>query len=85
MKTDYEKEVLALRLSVPLFLRLFEYAKEESPSDVDLHWITERLIDLSDNGYTLTMAHYNKIVPSERLVTVEVKPGQKIEIESETD
>ena len=61
-----------LRLNVPLFLRLLEYSRESGTSDVDLHWITERAIDLSRHGYTLTMAHYSKIVPEARTVTIDL-------------
>ncbi len=61
-----------LHLNVPLFLRLLEYSRESGTSDVDLHWITERAIDLSRHGYTLTMAHYSKIVPDARTVTIDL-------------
>lgn len=81
MKQDYKTEALCAKLSIPLLLRLMEYAKEESPSDIDLHWIVERVIEHSDCNYTLTMAHYQKLIPDERLVTVEVGPGQKVEVE----
>jgi hypothetical protein len=63
-----------LHLNVPLFLKLLEYAREDSFSDEDLHWITERAINLTNHGYTLTMAHYLKIVPESRTVTVDLPP-----------
>lgn len=61
-----------LHINVPLFLKLLEYAREDSFSDEDLHWITERAISLTNHGYTLTMAHYLKIVPESRTVTVDL-------------
>lgn len=82
MNDDYKTEVNCVRLSIPLLTRLLEYAREESPSDVDLHYILERAIDHNDCNYTLTMAHYSKLIPDSRLVTVELEPGQKIEVEN---
>jgi hypothetical protein len=81
MKTDYKNEIAGVKLSVPLLIRLLEYAREESPSDVDLHWVAERVIECSEHNYSLSMAHYTKLVPDERLVVVELQPGQKIEVE----
>lgn len=81
MNNDYKTEALCVRLSIPLLIRLLEYAREDSTSDVDLHWIVERIIEHNDLNYALTMAHYLKLVPESRLVTVEVQPGQKIEVE----
>lgn len=82
MNDDYKTEAVCIRLSIPLLIRLLEYAREESPSDVDLHWIVERIIEHNDLNYTLTMAHYLRLVPEERMVVVELEPGQKIEVES---
>lgn len=81
MNDDYKNEVACVKLTVPLLTRLLEYAREDSPSDVDLHWILERVMEHSDCNYTLSMAHYTKLVPDSRLVTVEVGPGQKVEVE----
>ncbi len=72
MNSSYTTEHSTIRLSIPLLTRLLEYAREESPSDVDLHWILERIIDVNDIGYVLTMSHYDRLIPSSRLVTVEV-------------
>lgn len=81
MHDDYQTESVCAKLSIPLLIRLLEYAREESVSDIDLHWVVERIIELTDHNYWLTMAHYQKIVPDERLVTVQLEPGQKIEVE----
>jgi hypothetical protein len=72
MTDDYKTEAIYIRLSIPLLARLLEYAREDSPSDIDLHWILERVINLNEANYTLTMAHYSKLVPDERVITVEL-------------
>ena len=71
MNNDYTTETLAIRLSIPLLTRLLEYAREESPSDIDLHWILERTIASNELGETLTMAHYEKLVPPSETATVD--------------
>jgi hypothetical protein len=48
-------------LDVPLLLRMLEYAKEDAKSDLDLHDVTERMIELAKSG-TLSMQHYENIV-----------------------
>lgn len=71
-----------VKLSYPLLMKLLEYAHESSSGDADLHWILERIIKHGADGTTLTMEHYSDLIPESRLVTVEVKPGQKLEVES---
>ena len=57
-----ENEEDVLKLNVPLMIRLLEWAREDAFTDVELHRITERLIDLSEEGATLTMSDYPEIV-----------------------
>lgn len=83
-KTSQKTSSECAKLSYPLLMRLLEYA-HESPSDVDLHWILERIIQHGADGTTLTMEHYKELVPDSRLVTVEVGPGQKVEVEDIND
>lgn len=52
-----------IRLDIPLFIRLLEYAREDAKTDVDLHNVSERVINLSSSGETLTMDDYDSIVP----------------------
>ncbi len=54
-----------ISLDVPLLIRLLEYAREDAQTDMDLHNVAERLIDMSSEGETLTMSHYDSIVGSE--------------------
>ena len=51
-----------IKLDVPLFIRLLEFAREDAQADVDLHFLADNAIRLSTEGETLTMDHYNDIV-----------------------
>jgi hypothetical protein len=51
-----------IKLDVPLFIRLLEYAREDAKTDMDLHNVAEKIIELSASGATLTMTDYDKIV-----------------------
>jgi hypothetical protein len=63
---DYENEIEneedVIKLNVPLMIRLLEYAREDAEHDVDLHFIVENLIDLSEDGSVLEMENYPEIV-----------------------
>lgn len=65
---EKENEEDVLKLNVPLMIRLLEWAREEAWRDVELHVITERLIELSEAGDTLTMSEYPEIVHQEKEV-----------------
>jgi len=58
--SDNPKDVISV--DVPLFIRLLEYAKEDAETDMDLHTVTESLIELSKEGRVLSMEDYSKIV-----------------------
>ena len=50
-------------LDIPLLIRLFEYAREDAKTDMDLHNVAENLIKLSsESGKTLSMADYDAII-----------------------
>ena len=51
-----------IKLDVPLFIRLLEYAREDAQTDMDLHDVAENIISLSETGKTLTMSDYDMIV-----------------------
>jgi hypothetical protein len=61
-KNTTENPQDVLKLNVPLFIRLIEYAREDAETDMDLHDVTERLIKLSLKGELLTMDDYDSIV-----------------------
>ena len=46
---------------IPLFIRLLEYAREDSKTDIDLHFIAEAVAEGSRNG-TLGMQSYDSII-----------------------
>lgn len=53
----------AIKMDVPLFIRMLEYAREDAKTDMDLHVVTEKLVGLMTNdNTTLTMDNYNHIV-----------------------
>jgi hypothetical protein len=54
-----------ITLDVPLFIRLLEYAREDAKTDVDLHNVAEKAIELSLTGNILTMTDYDQIIDSE--------------------
>lgn len=51
-----------IKVDVPLFIRLLEYAHEDAKTDMDLHNITENIVKLSSKGDVLGMDSYNQIV-----------------------
>jgi hypothetical protein len=53
-----------IKLDVPLFIRLLEYAREDAKDDMDLHRVAENVISLSSIGETLGMIDYENIVGS---------------------
>ena len=55
-------------MDIPLLIRLLEYAREDAKTDMDLHNVTEKLIDLSETGDVLTMDHYDAIVGEQKML-----------------
>lgn len=50
-----------IKVDVPLLIRLLEYAREDAKTDMDLHNVAERLINLSSGGEVLGMSQYDAI------------------------
>lgn len=50
-------------MTLPLFIRLLEYAKEDAKADIDLHQIAERASKL---GGLLDSDSYSKLVPQDK-------------------
>ena len=72
-------------MDIPLLLRIMEYSKEDAKTDMDLHRVVEKLVELSGSGQTLNMNHYNDIVndvhegdaPAEKLIKdIEYHPDE---------
>ena len=51
-----------ITMDVPLFLRMMEYAKEDAKTDMDLHDVTERAIELMQSHDWLCMENYHELV-----------------------
>jgi len=51
-----------IKLDIPLFIRLLEYAREDAQADADLHFLADNAIRLSAEGEVLNMDHYDQIV-----------------------
>lgn len=56
------EEDYAVALSVPLLLRLLEFAREDANSDLDLHFIAENVVKVGDHKSHLTMKDYDEIL-----------------------
>ena len=65
-KIDQVKENLnpidSIKMDVPLFIRMLEYAREDAKTDIDLHDVTEKIIGMAKEGRILTIKDYNKIM-----------------------
>lgn len=49
-------------VDVPLLIRLMEYSREDASNDVDLHNVATKMVELSQEGRTLSMDDYEAIV-----------------------
>jgi hypothetical protein len=65
-----------IKVDVPLFIRLLEYAREDAKTDMDLHDVAENIIRLSETGKTLSMSDYDSIVGSTEEELAEVRLWQ---------
>lgn len=60
---EQEEGVLHLEISIPLFIRIIEFVREEPLDDIALHKITENMIRLQQNGVmVLGMDNYQEII-----------------------
>ena len=53
-----------ITVDVPLFIRLLEFAREDSTDDMQLHSVAEKLIEMCQDGDIMTMEQYDEIVNS---------------------
>jgi hypothetical protein len=51
-----------IQLDVPLFIRLLEYAREDAQTDMQLHDVAERILNVCASGRIASMRHYKRIV-----------------------
>jgi hypothetical protein len=53
-----------VKMDVPLLIRIMEFSREDAKTDMELHDVVERLIELGKTGDTLTMQDYQDAVAS---------------------
>jgi hypothetical protein len=70
-----------IKLDVPLFIRLLEYAREDAKTDMDLHQVADRIIELATTGKALTMDQYDAIMGQP--VDEDKKDSDKYDLETE--
>ena len=51
-----------IKMDIPLFIRMMEYAREDAKNDMDLHNVTEKAVSLASDGRVLTMKDYNNMM-----------------------
>ena len=69
-----------IAVDVPLFIRLLEYAREDSENDLDLHDVAERAIEAVKMRGVLSMDDYETLVPpKEELDEKMLVPKDKID------
>ena len=57
-----ENKMDVISVDVPLFIRLLEFAREDSTDDMQLHDIAEKLIEMCADGDIAQMDQYDEIV-----------------------
>jgi len=66
MKEEEHNPEDVVHLDIPLFIRLLEYAREDAKTDMDLHNLTDKIIEKSSvTGDSLTMSDYEELVSKE--------------------
>jgi hypothetical protein len=65
MSNESHNEPDVVTMDVPLLLRVMEFAREDAKTDMDLHFVLERLVALSEDGKTLSMDDYDNIMSSD--------------------
>ena len=59
---DEENSNGSICMTIPLFLRLLEYAREDAESDMDLHYAVENILEMSSDPGILGMDDYAEII-----------------------
>ena len=68
-------------VDIPLLIRLFELAREDVKTDVDLHNVVEKMISMKSKG-VLTMNDYEEIASGNKGVDSGQQPAHDAELES---
>jgi len=59
---DKDNPIDVVKMDIPLFIRMLEFAREDAVDDEQLHTVTERITKMAAEGNIITMAEYDKIV-----------------------
>jgi hypothetical protein len=59
-----ENKIDVITVDVPLFIRLLEFAREDSTDDAQLHEVATKLVELCQDGDIMTMEQYDEIIGS---------------------
>lgn len=62
MGGDEFNPVDTVTVDIPLLIRLLEWAKEDSQNDMQLHKVAENLVNLSEEGESLSMESYEDAI-----------------------
>lgn len=73
-----KKELDVIQLDVPLFIRILEYVNEEVKDDVEIHVITQNILELC-KGKPLQMDSYYKIIENQDKKYQQENPNNKID------
>ena len=55
MEEKEENQIDVITVDVPLFIRLLEFAREDSTDDMQLHEVASKLVELCQDGDIMTM------------------------------
>ena len=73
-----KKELDVIQLDVPLFIRILEYVNEDVKDDVEIHVITQNILELC-KGEPLQMDSYYKIIENPDKMYQQENPNNKID------
>ena len=59
---EQDNRIDVITVDVPLFIRLLEFAREDSTDDAQLHEVASKLVELCQDGDIMTMEQYDDIV-----------------------
>ena len=56
---ESNKGIDVVKVTVPLFIKLMEWAREDAKSDIEVHKLTEKIISKND---TLCSEHFDELI-----------------------
>jgi hypothetical protein len=77
LEDEVENPIDTLKIDIPLFIRLLEYAREDAKTDMDLHDLTEKALMASTEGKILTMDDYSFLVPGQEKIDEDELAGEE--------